>query len=263
MVLEGGWLWHDLHHVPSQLRWHMTGFGGMGSSWGHITMEWMRGLLLTTKRRRLFLINHEIREFILHMGSKVAPQTTFTFSSVEHLCKTFSIAMWIIELLSQNLWDHWLWPFDQKTNRDLVLINFSCICAKFQRIPLQHYFDTAHMTMGRTSHSSCHQCRGLKMHQRTQTGKKLRKSYFWNCPVTCSDQHYYSSKPKSVILSKFFTSPQNRVHPQQTRRGRGTRLALVPVQIQNSSPQQSYHLGSQCCILQLHLSDFVFKKKNP
>lgn len=114
------------------------------------------------------------------------------------------------------------------------------------------------MTMGRTSHSSCHQCRGLKMHQRIQTGKKLRKSYFWNCPLTCSDQHYYSSKPKSVILSKFFTSPQNRVHPQQTRGGRGTLLALVPVQIQNSSPQQSSHLGSQCCILQQYLSDFVF-----
>lgn len=52
MVLEGEWLWHDLHHVPSQWKWYMTGLGGMGSSWGHITMRWMRGLLLTTKRRQ-------------------------------------------------------------------------------------------------------------------------------------------------------------------------------------------------------------------
>lgn len=41
MVLEGRWLC-SRHHVPSQQKWHMTGLGGMGSSWDHVTMRWMR-----------------------------------------------------------------------------------------------------------------------------------------------------------------------------------------------------------------------------
>lgn len=53
MVLEGRWLWHGLHHVPSQRKWHMTGLGGMGSSRG-VTIQWdeWEDLLLTTRRRR-------------------------------------------------------------------------------------------------------------------------------------------------------------------------------------------------------------------
>lgn len=53
MVLEGRWLWHGLHHVPSQRKWHMTGLGGMGSSRG-VTIQWdeWEDLLLTTRRSR-------------------------------------------------------------------------------------------------------------------------------------------------------------------------------------------------------------------
>lgn len=51
-------------HVPSQQKWHMTGFRWNGvifeeGGGGHVTMRWMRGPLLTTKRR-VFLNDWEL-----------------------------------------------------------------------------------------------------------------------------------------------------------------------------------------------------------
>lgn len=75
MVLEGRWLWHGLHHVPSQRKWHMTGLGGMGSSRG-VTIQWdeWEDLLLTTRRRRgggVSLVNQDDNNKCLLLNTRL------------------------------------------------------------------------------------------------------------------------------------------------------------------------------------------------
>lgn len=53
MVPEGRWLWHGLHHVPSQRKmahdWLWGNGGHLGGEGGHVTMRWKKEPLLTTK----------------------------------------------------------------------------------------------------------------------------------------------------------------------------------------------------------------------
>lgn len=74
MVLEGRWWGHGRHHVPSQQKWHMTGFGWNGVILGSCNNEMNeRTAPYNQKTTGVFLISQYtgIKELFLYMGLKV------------------------------------------------------------------------------------------------------------------------------------------------------------------------------------------------
>lgn len=126
MVLEGRWLWHGLHHVPSQQKWHMTGLGGMGSSWG-VTLQWDEwedrslqpeeggevGSLLSTGTTttslqfwiqviKVTVLAHSTNCVAegscstLHADTKTCPGPDHTAKSASHICKCPTVTLSLV-----------------------------------------------------------------------------------------------------------------------------------------------------------------------